>query len=248
MNPALAVLTAAGTGSRLGSQGPKALVRVHGVTMLERAATTLANAGVAAIVVTAPEGSIPQFRDVLPGIVPGFPHVPVHIVAGGLSRQGSVAAGLDALPILTLKAGLTLSPSTIVLVHDAARCLTPVSAITRVINAVRAGAPAVVPGLPVTDTLKEVGEEAPPAGRPVVATPERSTLRAIQTPQGFTWDVIVRAHDHGAERALTELTAATDDAGLVEAMGLPVVVVDGDPQSMKITTALDLKLAEILAE
>ena len=103
----------------------------------------------------------------------------------------------------------------------------------RVIAAVIDGAVAVVPGLPVVDTIKAVD-----AAGLVVATPDRSTLRAIQTPQGFRRDVLRRAHALGGN--------ATDDAALVERLGEPVLVVDGDPWALKITTRADLDAADRL--
>jgi len=282
---ALAVLTAAGTGSRLGCEGPKALVPLAGRTLLERAAEGLADAGVAALVVTAPEHDLEDFRSLLPGHVPTAPHVPVVLVAGGASRQASVAAGLEALPGAAALADVDLGEDTPVLVHDAARCLTPPEVMVRVVTAIERGSVAVVPGMPVTDTLKEVapgsslagsarpGDEALPGARPegapagspaarpcgdvgdggplpevrrVVATPDRSHLWAVQTPQGFRWSVLLRAHEHGRGRAASESTAATDDAALVEALGLPVDMVRGDALALKVTTRTDLLLAELL--
>jgi 2-C-methyl-D-erythritol 4-phosphate cytidylyltransferase len=131
-----------------------------------------------------------------------------------------VAAGLAALS----------SEVAVVLVHDAARCLTPVSVFERVIGAVRGGAVAVVPGLAVVDTIKQVD-----AGGVVVATPPRSSLRAVQTPQGFRRDVLERAHAVSSE--------ATDDAALVEALGEAVLVVEGDALAFKVTTPGDLDAA-----
>jgi 2-C-methyl-D-erythritol 4-phosphate cytidylyltransferase len=141
-------------------------------------------------------------------------------VAGGAERGESVAAGLAALS----------SDVEIVLVHDAARCLTPVEVFDRVVAAVRSGAPAVVPGLAVVDTIKEVDDSGT-----VIGTPDRGRLRAVQTPQGFRLDVLLRAH------ALPD--SATDDAALVERLGEPVLVVDGDPRALKITIADDLDTA-----
>ena len=116
-----------------------------------------------------------------------------------------------------------------VLVHDAARALTPSALFADVAAAVAAGAPAVVPGLPVVDTVKQVDESGT-----VVATPPRASLRAIQTPQGFRRDVLERAHAEAGAHSVT------DDAALVEALGLPVLVVPGDPRAHKITTPDDL--------
>ena len=144
----------------------------------------------------------------------------VTVVAGGSERSRSVAAGLAALR----------DDVDVVLVHDAARCLAPAALFDRLAEAVRAGAPAVVPGLAVTDTIKQVDGD----GR-VVATPERSSLRAVQTPQAFRRSVLVDAHASGED--------ATDDAALVERLGGVVTVVDGDPLAFKVTTPDDLERA-----
>ena len=149
----------------------------------------------------------------------------VQVVAGGAERQESVARALAALP-----PGVDL-----VLVHDAARALTPVRVVEAVVAALRAGAVAVVPVVPVADTVKQVD------GDRVVATVDRATLRAVQTPQGFRRDVLVRAHAEVAR-------AVTDDAGMVEALGLPVVTVPGAEEAFKVTRPLDLVLAEAAAE
>jgi 2-C-methyl-D-erythritol 4-phosphate cytidylyltransferase len=116
-----------------------------------------------------------------------------------------------------------------VLVHDAARGLTPSSLFASVAAAVAGGAAAVVPGLPVVDTIKQVDDSGT-----VVATPPRAALRAIQTPQGFRREVLDRAHAEAGTHAVT------DDATLVEALGLPVLVVPGDPRAHKVTTPEDV--------
>lgn len=144
----------------------------------------------------------------------------VTIVPGGAERTHSVAAGLAALR----------AEVDVVLVHDAARCLAPASLFDRLVAAVAGGADAVVPGVPVTDTIKQVD----PVGR-VVATPARSSLRAIQTPQAFRRSVLVDAHASGVE--------ATDDAALVEHVGGTVTVIDGDELAFKVTTPTDLERA-----
>jgi 2-C-methyl-D-erythritol 4-phosphate cytidylyltransferase len=132
----------------------------------------------------------------------------------------------------------------VVLVHDAARPLAPPSLVARVIDAVRDGHPAVVPGLPVTDTIKRVDPHRGVAVEPVLETVPRAVLRAIQTPQGFTTELLLRAHAHGADDAHDESLAASDDAGLVERLGRRVVVVPGAEEAFKVTRPLDLLLAE----
>lgn len=149
----------------------------------------------------------------------------VRFVTGGAERSDSVCAALGAAP-----------DADVVLVHDAARCLTPGSVVGDVVAAVRAGHRAVVPALPVTDTVKQVD----PTGV-VTATVDRSALRVVQTPQGFDAALLRRAHAAGSG-------PASDDAGLVERMGETVTTVPGHPHAFKITTPFDLVLAEALLE
>ncbi|QZN86082.1 2-C-methyl-D-erythritol 4-phosphate cytidylyltransferase [Cellulomonas sp. C5510] len=228
-----AILTAAGSGTRLGLPGPKALAEVGGAPLVRHAAHRLAASGViASVVVTVPPGCTDAFRAAL-----GDVGVPVVLVEGqAASRQASVAVGLAAVP----------PEADVVLVHDAARALASPALVRSVERAVRAGHPAVVPGLPVTDTVKQVGESRDGAA-PVVATVERAALRAVQTPQGFDRTLLDAAHAAGAHRATDEATAATDDAALVEALGEQVWVVPGDESAAKITTPRDLAVAELLA-
>ena len=254
----VAVLTAAGSGTRLGASGPKALVEIAGESLVRRAARGLLSAGVVRhVVVTAPAEYLDRFEAEVAGITevagldgPGVSGT-IEVVPGSPdSRQASVALGLAA--------ALAAHPdAAVVLVHDAARALTPPEVVRRVVAAVRAGHDAVVPALPVTDTVKEIagpgrGEpgDAPAGDVPVeavVGTPDRTRLRAVQTPQGFAIAALLAAHRLGADRATDEARAASDDAGLVEAAGGAVVVVQGDPRAMKITTPVDLALAEVLA-
>lgn len=232
-----AILTAAGSGTRLGLLGPKALVELAGVPLVLHAARRLSSSGVvASVVVTVPPGRAAGFRALLAGPVrPGL-GVPVTVVEGATSRQASVAAGLAAL-----------GPDVdVVLVHDAARALASPGLVRAVEGAVRAGHRAVVPGLPVADTIKQVGDPVDGAA-PVLATVPRATMRAVQTPQGFDRVLLDAAHAAGADRAVSEATAATDDAALVEALGEQVWVVPGEESAMKITTARDLAVAELLA-
>ncbi len=190
MNVAV-ILVAAGDGVRLGAGTPKAFAPLCGEPLLAHALRGVLGCGeVAHVVVVAPASHLERARMVV-GEDPR-----TDIVAGGADRSASVAAGLAAL-----------NPDDgIVLVHDAARCLAPADLFTRVIHAVRAGHPAVVPGVPVTDTIRVVDGQ----GR-VLATPERESLRGIQTPQGFLREVLEHAHADGGH--------ATDDAGLVERIG-----------------------------
>ncbi len=151
------------------------------------------------------------------------------VVAGGGDRSESVRRALDA----ALAESADMSPEiSVVLVHDAARAFTPPELVRAVTDAVAAGAPAVVPVLPVADTVKRVD-----ANELVTETVSRADLRAVQTPQGFAPDVLRRAYEAGGDEH-------TDDAGLVERIGVPVSTVPGHPAAMKITTPFDLAVAE----
>ena len=193
---AVAILTAAGSGSRLGSPGPKALAVLAGEPLVVHAARALSVSGVVErIVVAAPAGAEADVERALAAAGLG---VRVEVVTGGASRQASVAAGLARLS--------DVGGDRVVLVHDAARPLVPVAVVRRVAAAVTEGRTAVIPGLPVPDTVKQV------AGDTVVSTVDRGRLRAVQTPQGFTLDVLRSAHAAGSHLAAAEDTAATDDA------------------------------------
>jgi 2-C-methyl-D-erythritol 4-phosphate cytidylyltransferase len=210
------VVVAAGAGARYGAGVPKAFVRLSGRSLLARSVeAALGCPGVGWVVVVAPSSHLTEAERE----TAGYADAPVRVVAGGLERHDSVAAGLAALP----------ADADVVLVHDAARATTPTSLFAAVAAAVADGAPAVVPGLPVVDTIKQVDETGT-----VVETLPRATLRAVQTPQGFRRDVLERAH------AARLPGSVTDDAALVEALGLPVLVIPGDPLAHKITTPADL--------
>jgi 2-C-methyl-D-erythritol 4-phosphate cytidylyltransferase len=139
-----------------------------------------------------------------------------------------------------------------VLVHDAARALTPERVFHRVALALSAGAKAVIPAIPVVDTVKMVveteGDDAGIAPEIVTGTAPREQLRAVQTPQGFDYETLLRAHAAAAEFDDAQSAAVTDDAMLVELLGVPVHAVRGASQSLKITTPLDLIIAEGLLE
>jgi 2-C-methyl-D-erythritol 4-phosphate cytidylyltransferase len=214
-----AVVPAAGRGERLGPDGPpKALRPVGGVPLLLHTVAALTAAGsVGLVVVAAPGERLAEVRALLSG-------TGATVVAGGASRQASVGACLAALP----------DDVDVVLVHDAARPFAPPAFIDSVAAAVRAGADAVLPVLPIVDTVKEVH------GDLVTGTVDRGALRAAQTPQGFRRAVLAAAH------AAAGTVDATDDAGLVEALGRPVTVIEGHPEAFKVTRPVDLLLAEAL--
>jgi 2-C-methyl-D-erythritol 4-phosphate cytidylyltransferase len=211
----VAVVPAAGSGERLGAGIPKAFVSLGSRTMLERAVDGLLASGVIGrVVVAAPAERVDQTAELLSGRA--------IVVEGGAERSDSVRRALDAA-----------GDCEFVVIHDAARPLTPADQIRRVVTALRQGMRAVIPVLPVIDTIKAVD-----ANGVVLGTPERAGLRAVQTPQGFETALLRRAY----ERAGT--AAVTDDASLVENIGTPVHTVAGDPLAFKITTPLDLRLAE----
>lgn len=217
------LVPAAGLGTRLGPGAPKALRELGGVSLLVHALRRLALArGVGCVVVAAPVGSVPPVRDAISGEVGD--DVLLLVVEGGATRQDSVAAALAAVP----------KDFPIILVHDAARAFAPPELTERVAAAVRDGHDAVIPVLPVVDTIKQVD----PSGY-VCATPDRSTLRTVQTPQGFRREVLERAHAAAVDHL-------TDDAGLAEQIGVRVFCVAGDEAAMKITRPDDLAAAERL--
>jgi 2-C-methyl-D-erythritol 4-phosphate cytidylyltransferase len=213
----VAVVPAAGSGERLAARVPKAFVMLGGRTLLERAVAALLNSAVVdRVVVAVPGEKIDDAKLLLGG--------DATVVAGGADRTASVRLALAAA-----------GDADWVLVHDAARALTPVSLIVRVVEALQSGRPAVVPALPLADTVKAVD-----SGGVVTATPERAGLRAVQTPQGFSTELLVRAYREAGA------VPVTDDASMVEHLGGRVHVVDGDPLAFKITTPLDLLLAETI--
>ena len=217
----VAVVPAAGSGERLGADVPKALVSLAGEPILAHAVRALvADPRVGLVVLAAPEG----LEDPLVAAAAEVAgQVRVVAVTGGATRAASVRKALAAVP----------DDVALVLGHDAARGLVPVAVVTAVIDAVVTGALAVVPGLPVVDTIREVSLDG--GSRTI----DRAALRAVQTPQGFPLGTLRQAHADGD-------SAATDDAGMVEALGMPVVLVPGDPRAFKVTTPLDLLLAEAL--
>lgn len=218
-----AVIPAAGRGVRLGPGAPKALRTLGGVPILVHAVRAMAAArAVQVIVVVAPPEGTAEVRALLDAH--GLPEsTDIKVVPGGEARQDSVRLGLAALP----------DDVDVVLVHDAARPLVPVETVEGVVDAVRAGAPAVVPAMPLADTVKTVD---PDTGA-VTGTPRRDLLRAVQTPQGFDRVTLVKAHAEVGD-------GVTDDASMVERLGVRVAVVPGHEEAFKVTRPLDLVLAE----
>jgi 2-C-methyl-D-erythritol 4-phosphate cytidylyltransferase len=215
-----ALVPAAGKGERLGPGTPKALREIAGTPMLVHAVKALsASPAVDVVVVAAPAEYIEDVRSLLER--QEF-SAEVSVVAGGDSRSESVARALIALP----------HDVDVVLVHDAARPLVPVEIVSRVVGSIRDGHAAVVPVVPLVDTIRAVNDDSS-----IGPTVSRDTLCAVQTPQGFTRDVLQRAH--------AEVDAAvTDDAGMVETLGIDVHAVEGHEEAFKVTRPLDVTLAE----
>ena len=314
-----AVVVAAGKGTRFGSRDAKALERLSGEPLLVHSARAMAESGVVdRIAIVVPADRIEEFEGILRAVPLGRASdspektaeptkgvadgpgraaetiggdagpIEIDVVGGGRTRQESVARGLDRV----FEAYGPDASSDCVLIHDAARPLVPGAVIRRVVDALAAGHPAVVPALSVADTIKRVeriadggrarlgaslggsgagaaenesekagsgaekagsggaasGGEADAGLERVVETHDRTLLRAMQTPQGFHLDAILRAHRDFAEKGEEEASAAPDDAALVEAAGLPVVLVRGSERSMKITRPIDLAIAQLLAD
>ena len=213
------IVVAAGSGTRLGAEQPKAFAEVRGVTILERALEgVFGSVEPAEVVVVAPASHL-SVASAIATRVAG--PVPVTVIAGGDTRQASVSLGLAAL-----------SPDVeTVLVHDAARALTPSALFDRVTRAVQSSGGGVIPSLAVTDTIKRV------AGSAVLETVDRSSLVHVQTPQGFPRALLTAAYAAAIEEY-------TDDAALFAAAGHPVIVVEGEARAFKITTPWDLRRAE----
>lgn len=206
-----AIIAAAGSGERFGADIPKALIQLGDRTLIEHAVSAISSVA-DQIIVTAPAGYEKQIQSLVGD--------EITVVTGGATRSESVRIGLAKVS----------SESEFVLIHDAARALASPALAQSVVAALKSGGVAVIPGLAQTDTVKIVG-----ANGIVTSTPDRASMRKIQTPQGFSYAVIKEAHSSSGE--------ATDDAALVESLGKPVHVIAGEERALKITTASDLATA-----
>jgi 2-C-methyl-D-erythritol 4-phosphate cytidylyltransferase len=208
------IVVAGGSGARFG--GPKQFERVGSSRMIDRSVAVAASVSTGVVVVVPAADVANEAKIFTP---------PIEVVAGGATRSASVRAGLSAVA----------DDATIVCVHDAARPFATAALYRSVIAAVLDGADGVVPGVPVTDTIKVVGEDGT-----VQSTPARDRLVAVQTPQGFRASVLRAAHASGAD--------GTDDAALVEHRGGRVVIVPGEADNRKVTHPDDLQWARTLAD
>ena len=206
-----AIIAAAGSGERFGAQIPKALIQLGDRTLIEHAIAALAPVATQ-IIVTAPAGYEDQIRTLVGN--------GINVVTGGATRSESVRNGL----------ALVASDIDYVLVHDAARALATTHLAQEVLVQLESGEKAVIPGLELIDTVKVVD-----ASGYVVATPDRKELRRVQTPQGFSRQLLVDAH--------ASQNDATDDGALVESMGVKVKIIQGEERAIKITTTADLAIA-----
>ena len=211
MSQCAAIIAAAGSGERFGATLPKALISLGNRTLIEHAVAALAPIA-SEIVICVPAGYEKQIQELVGN--------EITVVTGGTTRAQSVRAGIAALT----------GNNKYVLVHDAARALATTKLAERVLVALENGASAVIPGLELIDTVKSVDVNGH-----VTATPDRTTLRRVQTPQGFDLEILKKAHASGAE--------ATDDGALVEAIGEKVLIIKGEEQALKITTPSDLATA-----
>ena len=215
-----AIIPAAGSGVRLGADVPKAFLALGGLSLLTRSALAM-SAVVDVLIIAAPVDGLDEASAQVAQV-----DAEIHIVAGGEHRQESVANALRMVP----------EDVSIVLVHDAARPLVPIEVTQNVVEAIRNGAKAVIPVLPLVDTIKRVNNHGI-----AIETVDRNQLRRVQTPQGFDRATLDLAYQNPE-------VVATDDAGLMDALGIAVLTVAGDERSLKITTMADVQHALSLLE
>ena len=217
-----AVIVAAGSASRMGGID-KVMAELKGQPMIRRTVETFQNCDCITeiVIVTRQDLILP-----ITGLCSGFPKVKA-VVAGGSSRQESVHLGLNALS----------RDMKLAAIHDGARPLVSWQLIDRVVRAAHSYH-AAAPAIPVKDTIKVQKANL------VVSTPDRDSLRAIQTPQVFDFDLIRGA----LKKAKEDKAQVTDDCSAVENMGMSVKLVEGEETNLKVTTPMDLKIAEMILE
>ena len=211
INKTAAIIAAAGMGNRLGANLPKSLVKLLDKTLVEHAVANLSPV-CELIIVTAPKGYEDEYTKILGD--------QVTVITGGVLRSDSIRLAISKIP----------ANYEYVLVHDAARALASTTLASSVLNQLIQGEQAVIPALDVIDTIKEVDSKGY-----VRNTLNRSSLKVIQTPQGFSRSILERAHQASED--------ATDDAALVEALGVAVKVIAGEDRAFKITTPSDIATA-----
>jgi len=214
------VIPASGIGARFGADMPKQFLELKGEPILKRTISAFQNLDmVDEIIAAVPQGYAQTVADY------GFDKVR-HIVEGGQNRASSVYTALKKLP----------KDTSIVLIHDGVRPFVTCELVQAVADAAKQHGAAIA-AAPVTDTIKQTGQNFQ-----IEATLDRTHLWSAQTPQGFTYDIIMQAY-HQAEKNGT-LHQATDDSALVEALSIPIYIVLSSPRNIKITTAEDLLIAK----
>ena len=218
------LIPAAGSGRRMGSQRNKLLLTLLGKSLLSwTLAAAEASQQITWIGIMGQPEDFPDFEAILSDLSLAKP---VKLIQGGATRQESVYNGLQALP----------PDADRVLIHDGARCLATAQLFDRATDALLS-CPGLIVAVPVKDTIKVVDEH-----RIVRETPERSNLWAAQTPQGFEVQLLKKCHQEGRDQGWE----VTDDAALFEKCGLPVQIVEGEETNLKVTTPVDLALAEFI--
>ena len=240
------IVVAAGRGERLGAGSPKAFALLDGKTLLEHAVRTVVRIGTPGqLVLVVPEDRAAEALEIADEVIGSGTIESGALGAGALWRLSVVPGGRERHE--SVRFGLAALQDSIgtVLVHDAARPLTPLEVFERVIAAVHETREAVVPAIPVADTLKRVD-----ASGEVLETVDRATLVAAQTPQGFVREQLAAAHEtaQAREGASGDAAVPTDDAELVQRAGGTVRVVVGSPRSHKLTTAADLAMLQGLVD
>ena len=221
----IALIVAAGRGERAGQPGPKQYARLAGETVLTRSIHALAiSKRIDAILCVIHADDRVLYDEAIKEVPQRLRKKLRMPVVGGATRQQSVMAGLEALAETDCET---------VLIHDAARPFLSKKLIERVVDAVPTTG-AAIPALPMTDTIKELD-----AAGTIAKTPDRAQLRAVQTPQAFTFKLILGAH-----RAMVD-RETTDDASLIEALGGRVMPVEGERDNIKLTTPEDFAVAEL---
>ncbi len=219
------LIPAAGSGRRMGSDRNKLLLPVLGQPIL---AWTLLAARESRLIrwvgLIGQPVDFPDFKEIVMAL--GMTKM-VHLIQGGTTRQESVYRGLQGLPAVAGR----------VLIHDGARCLATPALLDRCAEAIQ-HCPGLVAAIPVKDTIKVVK----PGTHQITQTPDRSNLWAAQTPQAFVVETLLRCHEQGREQGWQ----VTDDAALFEQCGYPVKVIEGEETNLKITTPLDLAIAELV--
>jgi 2-C-methyl-D-erythritol 4-phosphate cytidylyltransferase len=218
------LIPAAGSGRRMGSQRNKLLLTLLGKPLLSwTLAAAEASQQISWIGIMGQPEDFPDFQAIIRDLAP---KKPIELIQGGATRQESVYNGLQALP----------PEADRVLIHDGARCLATPELFDRSAK-VLLSCPGLIVAVPVKDTIKVVDE-----ARIVRDTPDRSHLWAAQTPQGFEVKLLKKCHEAGREKGWE----VTDDAALFEKCGLPVRIVEGEETNLKVTTPVDLALAEFI--